>query len=131
MYRLALVLVFAIIAAACGDGTDDRTAPAVIEEPPSSSPAPSALADDRLEPGVPTRSSIYMHCGIEWLGEYNGLIWHTPDPAPAEWQDLVGTVESLPVELVLTTGAGAEIEATAFGATVTYRPTSEPIPGCD
>lgn len=83
-----------------------------------------------IEPGYPVPYNLYTHCGIEWLGEFNGYAFRTTEPLPPEWQTVV-TDETIEVSLLLLTDPEPAIEASAASVTVTYRPTLDPLPGCD
>jgi hypothetical protein len=87
---------------------------------------------DIIETGFPRPYRLYIHCGIEWLGEFNGLNWRTDDPMPPEWTGAkLIDFETIEVEITLSTGNPPQIDATANGATVTYIPSDEAVPGCD
>lgn len=96
-------------------------------------PSPPGLSwGDHLEPGFPMGPYLMnVHCGIEWLGEFNGYMWHTDEEAPDEWLGLMTPDQNVPVSLLLSTDPEPLIEASAGGATVGYRPTDEVNPGCD
>lgn len=89
-----------------------------------------------IEPGYPWSYNLYVHCGIEWLGEINGIQWRAEsvpdgDYLPDEWQQVVDENEYVTVELLLTPGDPPVLEATALGHTVRYLPAAEDPPGCD
>jgi hypothetical protein len=87
---------------------------------------------DIIETGFARPYRLYIHCGIEWLGEFNGLNWRTDDPMPPEWTGAkLIDFETIEVEITLSTGNPPQIDATANGATVTYIPSDEAVPGCD
>lgn len=95
-------------------------------------PGPDLVeSGDIIEPGYPASFRLYAHCGIEWLGELNGVVWRTEDPFPGAWQALMDDGQSIAVEVLLLEGDPPTVEATAGGRTLTYLPSSEPIPGCD
>ena len=89
-----------------------------------------------FEPDFPGQYRLGVHCGIEWLGEINGITWRTevPDGAvdvvPPAWEPLVAE-ESIVLEVLLQTGDPPTITATANGHSVVYRPATEAAPGCD
>jgi hypothetical protein len=84
-----------------------------------------------LEPGVAYSYSLYLHCGHEWLGDFNGSTWWTDASAPQAWQEIIGDIATIQLEITFRDGTEPQIEATGLGATVIYRPTADPIPGCD
>ena len=87
---------------------------------------------DFIETGFARPYRLYIHCGIEWLGELNGLNWRTDDPIPPEWNGAkLIDFETIEVEITLSTGNPPQIDATAIGATVAYTPSNDPVPGCD
>lgn len=96
-------------------------------------PSPPGVSwGDYLEPGFPMGPYLVnVHCGIEWLGEFNGYMWHTDEETPDEWLGLMTPDQNVPVSLLLSTDPEPLIEASAGGATVGYRPTDEVNPGCD
>lgn len=87
---------------------------------------------DYLEPGFHTGPYHFkVHCGIEWLGEFNGLGWRTGDPMPDRWREMTTRGETIEVTLLLHAAPDPKLEATAGGVAITYHPTRDPIPGCD
>jgi hypothetical protein len=100
-------------------------------------PGPSFLqSGDYVEPGFPSPYRIWAHCGVEWLGDLNGVAWRTDVPPgagqwPAEWTREPGT-DWIHVSILLNMDPEGEhtIEATANGRTVVYRATTERPPGC-
>src|SRR5690606_10705913 len=57
---------------------------------------------DYLEPGFHTGPYHFrVHCGIEWLGEFNGLGWRTGDPMPDRWREMTTRGETIEVTLLL------------------------------
>jgi hypothetical protein len=91
-----------------------------------------------VETGFPFRYRLNVHCGVEWLGNLNGIEWRAdvPDDAvdflPDAWRPAVdGETETLTVEILLSEGPDPLLEATVKGDTVTYRPAQGPPPGCD
>jgi hypothetical protein len=87
---------------------------------------------DIIETGFARPYRLYIHCGIEWLGEFNDYNWRTDDPMPPEWTGAkLIDFETIEVEITLSTGNPPQIDATANGATVTYTPSDDPVPGCD
>jgi hypothetical protein len=94
-------------------------------------PPPFALkSGDYLEPGNLAQPYVLdVSCGIEWLGELNTYQWRTDESMPPAWEDLVEN-GSLRVDVVLIIEADPVVQASAGGATLTYRPTNEPAPEC-
>ena len=84
-----------------------------------------------IEPDVPYPFTFSTHCGVERLGEFNGVLWHSSGSTPREWRELITDTETLEVELTLRTDPEPVIKVSAGGATVEYVPITQPIPGCD
>ena len=90
-----------------------------------------------IEPGYPWSYNLHVHCGIEWLGELNGVQWQMENPPdgidyiPEEWRKAIDEWEYVTVEVLLTEGDPPVLEATALGHTVRYLPATEDPPGCD
>lgn len=117
----------------------DLSVPSAVAGPDQVGPDPSLPLPPEvvwgayLEPGFPMGPyHLYVHCGVEWLGEFNGYSWQS-DAAdtPKEWLALTTPEQTVAVELLLNTDPDPVIEATAGGVTVAYRPTDEVHPGCD
>lgn len=89
----------------------------------------SVESGDIIETDFPQPFRFYVHCGIAWLGEFNGFNWRTDAPIPQAWQDI--TSGEIEMEITMSAGDPPTVEAVANGATVVYLPTDEPIPGCD
>jgi hypothetical protein len=70
-----------------------------------------------------------VRCGIEWLGELNFYRWRTDETMPPAWEDLVENGR-LRVDVVLIIEDDPVAQASAGGATLTYRPTNETMPPC-
>ncbi len=83
-----------------------------------------------IETEFPQPFLFYIHCGIEWLGEFNDLVWRTEAPTPPEWTTSA-IDESLEMQITILPGAPPTIEAVANGVTVIYEPSADPFPGCD
>lgn len=90
-----------------------------------------------IETGFPFPYRFSVHCGVEWLGNLNGVDWHTDVPdggtdfIPEEWRDAVNpATEQLTVEILMSEGPDPTVEATVNGHTVIYRPAVEDPPGC-
>jgi hypothetical protein len=89
-----------------------------------------------IEPGFPAVFRMPVHCGIEWLGPLNDVIWRTAVPAgatdfvPDAWAPLVND-ERLDVTVLLEEGPAPRLTASANGHSVVYAPSAERPPGCD
>jgi len=89
-----------------------------------------------IEPGFPQPYQFYIHCGIEWLGEFNNYTWRTDEVIPPEWLEKGGQLDSgetIDVSITLFEGSPPRVEAEAEtgGVVVTYEPSDEKMPGCD
>jgi hypothetical protein len=110
-------------------------AAADVHDDPDLPPEPIVTSGDVIEPGYPAHYRLSVHCGIEWLGELNGVLWRTDVPpdsvdhVPAGWQPSVDDQERLLVELVLATDPPT-LTATANGVSVVYEPATGSRPGC-
>jgi hypothetical protein len=107
---------------------------------------------DIIEAGFPTDYLADARCGLEWLGQVNDIWWRTEAPAgepgwiPDAWRTAVREDGMLPMEILLLAAGGdgvdldavddedladrPRLEATANGATVIYRATTEAPPAC-
>jgi len=85
---------------------------------------------DTIEPDYPVDYRLHTRCGIEWLGELNDVNWRTDESVPAEWQGLAGGNDSITVSVLLTVSPTPFIAATAGESTITYAPSTDPIPPC-
>lgn len=90
---------------------------------------------DIIETGFPQPYRFYVHCGIEWLGEFNNYSWRTDQTLPDAWVGQEGELfdagETIVVNITLFEGSEPRLEAEANGAVVTYQVSGEQIPGCD
>lgn len=90
---------------------------------------------DIIETGFPQPYEFYVHCGIEWLGEFNNYTWRTDEAMPPEWlekgEELFDAGETIVVNITLFEGSPPRVEVEANGAVVTYEISDEEIPGCD
>ena len=124
----------------------DLRAPGSVAEPDQIHGDPNLLgpqgpeavqSGDTIETGFPATYRMSVHCGVEWLGELNGVQWRTLVPAgvgdflPAEWKQVVAMDESIVLEVLMTEGPNPTLTATANDHAVVYRPADEPHPGCD
>jgi hypothetical protein len=86
---------------------------------------------DIVEPGHPVGYRFYLHCGPEWLGPLDGVLWRSETTdTPASWRSVLGADETLVVEVLLEVDPPT-LSATANGHTIVYEPTAEDHPGCD
>jgi hypothetical protein len=123
----------------------DLSQPGSVAGPDDIGPDPALMEPDEfvvepggfVETGFPFPYRFSVHCGIEWLGNLNGVEWHTDVPdggtdfIPEEWRDAVNpATEELTVEILLSEGPDPTVEATLNGHTVVYAPATEDPPGC-
>lgn len=85
---------------------------------------------DIVETEFPSPYRMYVHCGIEWLGELNDVNWRTDQEMPSEWEP-IGADQTIVVEVTIHGGNPPTAEVTRNGTTIEYQATTEPIPGCD
>jgi hypothetical protein len=107
----------------------DRAGP----DPASAGPAQHAVGPgDIIEPGYPIAFRFELHCGPEWLGPLNDVLWRSETAdTPAAWRSLVDPVTEVAVVEVLLETDPPTLTATAGGHGVVYEPTAEEHPGCD
>ncbi|HEX9889880.1 MAG TPA: hypothetical protein VGA69_10410 [Nitriliruptorales bacterium] len=101
-------------------------------DPGLAEPPPRVLGPgDRVEPGFPADYRFYLHCGPEWLGPLNDVMWRSDVTAtPPAWRDASDENQELIVEVFLETEP-ARLTATANGHQIVYDPTADEPPGCD
>jgi hypothetical protein len=106
---------------------DLHTAPPAFEEHPRVEPG------GYIEPDFVWLYRLNVHCGIEWLGEINGVSWRTAAaPAgdvPAEWQDAIELDGTIDLEILMRLDP-PRIDVTAAGHTIRYKPSAEEGPPC-
>ncbi len=98
---------------------------------------------DIMETGFPAPYLLDTRCGVEWLGQLNGIWWRTEVPAgssdwvPDAWRPSVAADGMLEVSVLLrdmndpaVTDGRPRAEATANGETVVYHAGTEPRPAC-
>lgn len=130
------VLAIALVVSACASAE-----PAVVVTT-TAEPLPVIYNGGELEPGTTYRYPFYIHCGTEWLSDFNGSVWLTDDPiydgigvppenlrqfyrnpseqiSPELWTHVTMIADS-EIRLTLPDGSGESI----------YRPTDEEWPGC-
>ncbi len=89
-----------------------------------------------VEPDVEWRFRLSILCGIEWLGEVNGVTWRTDVPAgegafvPSEWQAAIEPDGTIDLGITLRVEPEPGIEAVAEDHTVNYRPSADAAPAC-
>ena len=112
-------------------------APGEVHGDPSLPPPDVLESGAFIEPGFDQRYRLYVHCGTEWLGEVNDVKWRADVPdenldyIPPRWRSAVDAKETIELSIILRVGPEPLIEATANDHTVTYRPSTEELPGCD
>jgi len=87
--------------------------------------------EHHVDSGVTWSYRLDTRCGIEWLGELNGVAWRTDEPMPAEWGRAVEAPGALDVLLKVEAEPESLIRARVNGRTVVYKPTAEELPECD
>jgi hypothetical protein len=84
-----------------------------------------------IEPDFAAPYRADLRCGIEWLGEINGYSWQTTETLPPAWADRIADDGTMETSILLLIDPEPRIEATAWGITLVYLPTNQPLPGCD
>jgi hypothetical protein len=110
----------------------------VHEDPALMQPEPQFVrSGDVIETEISQPYLMSVHCGVEWLGTFNGVTWRTAVPdgvidwVPPAWQQVVGPDETLILVIEMSPGPDPTVVAMANGHAVIYRPAREPAPGCD
>ena len=94
--------------------------------------APLATAARSLEDAMVYRYPLRVHCGLEWLGKFNGRTWKLQRQAietsglralPQIQETLLGTIR-------LTSPDTIEYAVDSVGVVAIYAPTSETAPAC-
>ena len=86
---------------------------------------------ENIKPGETWTYRFNTRCGIEWLGEVNGVAWRTNRLMPESWESAVEAYGALEVKVTLRTGTEQWIEAELGGETVSYhRPSAADAPTC-
>ncbi len=97
---------------------------------PAPDPEPQARLPSFIEPGFPWDAVIDVGCGIEWLGEVNGVHWRTDGELPDEWETFVDDDQLLEVRLLLTEGPDPTLTVTAGNHDMVYLPSDPPPDPC-
>lgn len=133
MFLAILPMLF--IVAACGDDDEEAVGPTNAR-----SEIQAVAYDGDLEAGEPRRFRFWTHCGIEWLGRFNGEEWSLVDEdpigqVPTGWVPHMSSSVDEEIVLRLELQESGRIAARPLDApadqAVQYEPTSEPNPGCD
>ncbi|MBW3665002.1 MAG: hypothetical protein KY469_18050 [Actinobacteria bacterium] len=117
------------------DLTERGSAPAPDEigpDPAAAEPQPTTVGPGEIiETGYPALYRFWLHCGPEWLGPLNDVMWRSDvTQIPPEWRERMHDSEELVVEVLIETDP-ATLTATAGDHTIVYRPSPEDPPGCD
>lgn len=128
MRRMLVLAVVLLFGSACGG----ETGPGGVEE------LEAITYDGELTVGEPRRFSFWTHCGIEWLGTFNGQQWLLVDGSPTgqvptDWLPHTEPMEYVVLRLELTDEGNLSARPLLAPAdqSVTYETTNEPNPGCD
>jgi hypothetical protein len=108
-------------------------ADAVGPDPALEVPATVAVGPgDIIEPGYPASYRFHLHCGPEWLGPLNDVLWRSDvTDTPTAWRRVMDVAaEELLVEVLLETDP-PRLTASANGVELVYTPTADEHPGCD
>jgi hypothetical protein len=120
----------------------DLSVPGATVGPEQLHSAPPVVDEARVEsggfvePGYPWRYRLPVGCGVEWLGQLNGVWWRTDVPdgsqawVPDAWRGLVDESGSIDLEITLQTDPDPSISATAGSLTVAYRASPVAGPSC-
>jgi hypothetical protein len=98
---------------------------------------------DDMETGYPAQYLLDARCGVEWLGQLNGISWRTEVPSgqsawvPDSWQPTVDAEGMVEVTVVLceagdpaVTDGQPRAEASLNGETLIYRAATDAVPHC-
>ncbi|MGF1616614.1 MAG: hypothetical protein ACFCU2_02230 [Acidimicrobiia bacterium] len=121
--------------------TVDLSRPGSVAGPGDTGPDPNLPGPQYVESGAiietgyPQPYRFNLHCGIDWLGEFNNYSWQTDDAMPPEWleesEELFDAGETIDVNITLFEGNPPRLEAEVNGAVVTYEPSVEEMPNCE
>lgn len=136
MPRMTLVGLSLLLASACGVGDADE----VATTDGGAEQLPAVEYGGELAAGEPRSFRLWTHCGIEWLGMFNGEEWllasgSPNEEVPAGWDSYMDATadEEIVLRLELTddeTVTAGPVDAPT-DQEVEYEPTTEPNPGCD
>jgi hypothetical protein len=99
-----------------------------LEEPRD----PEIGPGDIVEPGYPASYGFDLHCGPEWLGPLNGVLWRSEvTDTPDAWRAAMGPDGEYAVVEVLLETEPPRLTATFADHEVAYEPSAEEHPGCD
>lgn len=102
-------------------------------DPALAHPQPAVIEPGgTVEAGFPFLYRLYLHCGPEWLGPVNDVMWRSEvTEVPPAWLTVMDrTSEELVAEALVETDP-TTLTVTANDHDVVYHPTSEEPPGCD
>ncbi len=132
------VLAVALVVGACSFSTDPEAG--VLT---AIGPEPETVFNRAdLEEGTDYRYRFQIHCGTEWLGEFNGLVWRTedliydgigrtPDHLRQFFVDPQNTISpELWTFITLTSSDEITLRLPDGSETAIYRPTTDERPGC-
>ncbi|MFA9446714.1 hypothetical protein [Egicoccus sp. AB-alg6-2] len=107
-------------------------ADAVGPDPALAAPAePTVGPGEHVEVGFPVGYRFNLHCGPQWLGPLNDVLWRTGvTDTPQAWRDAMDAHEEAVVEVIVGTEPPV-LTATVAGHALTYHPTADEHPGCD
>lgn len=136
MPRMTLLGLSLLLASACGVGDADE----VATTDGGAEQLPTIEYGGELTAGEPRSFRLWTHCGVEWLGMFNGEEWllasSSPNgTVPAGWDPYMDAAVDEEIVLRLELTEDGTVAARPAGAPtdreVEYEPTSEPNPGCD
>lgn len=136
-WKAGLVVV-ALLAGSCSYSSDPQTAVLTAE-----GPVPETLSTGAdLVEGTEYTFRFQIHCGTEWLGEFNGIVWRTddiiydgvgrtPDHLSQFFVDPQNTISPELSTLITLTAADEIVLQLPDGSeTATYRPSNDERPSC-
>ncbi len=130
-----LAILSMLFVGACGDDSEEA-----VGATDTRGEVQAIAYDGDLETGEPRRFRFWTHCGIEWLGRFNGEEWllvgdDPPGQVPTSWEPHMSSSVDEEIVLQLELQESGRIEARPLEAptdqAVEYQPTNEPNPGCD
>jgi hypothetical protein len=108
----------------------------LLTPPPLVDDGPRVEVGGFVEPEFEWRYRLSVHCGIEWLGELNGVHWRTAVPVadpggiPAPWRAEIERDGTIDLTITLHVEPEPAIDAVAGGHAVRYLPSAESGPPC-